>query len=124
MEKVHGNSLKSSKWNPSKRTQFKSKDFAKKNPKTYLQRGNHLHGGKRVWNVHNGKTYCIEDDPILGSVNGRDGRFNECIRAEKKGLVIISEAQMVGKAIQTLPTEVLRSVSDVVLGEVFGRPLS
>ena len=105
-------------------TRFKTKKYAEENPNEFLQRGNHKYGGKRVWNVHNGKQYCIEDDPILGAVNGREGRFNECIRAEKKGLVIISEAQMVGKAIQTLPTEVLRSVSDVVLGEVFGRPLS
>ena len=105
-------------------TRFKTKNYAEENPDDYFQRGNHFHGGKRLWNVHNGKQYCIEDDPILGSVNGKDGRFNECIRAEKKGLVIISEAQMVGKAIQGVPTEVLNSVSEVLLGEIFGRPLA
>ena len=105
-------------------TRFKTKKYVEQNPDEYVQRGNHRYGGKRVWNVHNGKQYCIEDDPLLGSVNGKDGRFNQCIRAEKKGLVIISEPQMVGKAIQNLPTEVLNPVSEVLLGEILNRPLA
>ena len=46
MEKVHGNSLKSGKWNPSQRTQFKSVKVATErdssgNLTNYVQSGNH-----------------------------------------------------------------------------------
>lgn len=106
------------------RTRFKTKKYVEENPDEFVQRGNHKYGGKRVWNVHNGKQYCLEDDPQLGAVNGKDGRFNQCIRAEKKGLVILSESQMVGKQIQNLSTEVIIDNFKVNKNELEGRGIN